>query len=377
MSDIGTAHGSEWTAREIVQQPQVWLDVAALLARERARLDAFLGPLLARPNLRVVLAGAGTSAHVGECLVLALAAHLGRRVDAIATTDIVAGPGRYFVRAEPTLLVSFARSGSSPESLAAIVLAEQALDEVHHLVITCNAQGELAQRMQSAGNACVLILPNAAHDRAFAMTSSFTGMLLTAAQAFGLVTSERVAQLSRATSAAMPHIDALAAELAARRFERVVYLGSHELQALAAESALKTLELTDGRTVALAESVLGFRHGPKTVVNERTLVVLFISNDAYTRSYDLDLLRELRTDARASDILAVGAAPDAQLRFEGLSDVSDLELILPNVVLAQVLALRLSLEHGLTPDTPNAAGVVNRVVQGVTIHPWNEHVPRS
>ena len=30
-----------------------------------------------------------------------------------------------------------------------------------------------------------------------------------------------------------------------------------------------------------------------------------------------------------------------------------------------------SLALGLTPDRPDPAGTVNRVVQGVTIHPWN------
>lgn len=40
------AHGATWTAREIAQQPTVWLDVAQLVARERLRLDTFLAPLL-------------------------------------------------------------------------------------------------------------------------------------------------------------------------------------------------------------------------------------------------------------------------------------------------------------------------------------------
>jgi len=173
----------------------------------------------------------------------------------------------------------------------------------------------------------------------------------------------------------MPRIEAMAGELAAKRFERVVFLGSNELQSLAAEAALKTLELTDGRVVAMSQSVLGFRHGPKTVVNDRTLVVVFTSNEDYARAYDFDLLRELRRDARAGQIVAVGAVRDGavleqQIGLEGLHDASDLELVLPCVVFAQVLALRQSLAHGLTPDNPNAAGVVSRVVQGVTIHPW-------
>ena len=375
MSGNGKANGGNWTAREIAQQPQVWLEVDALVTRESPRLDAFLAPLLANTDLRVVLTGAGTSAYIGACLAPAVGRRIGRRVDAVATTDIVSGPGRYLTRSEPTLLVSFARSGGSPESLAAIELAEQAVADVHHLVITCNAAGALAQRMSAAPNACVLVLPDATHDRAFAMTSSFTGMVLAGAQAFGLLAPGRVALLSRAATSAMTRIETLADELAGQRFERAVFLGSNELQSLAAEAALKTLELTDGRIVAMSQSVLGFRHGPKTVVNDRTLIVVFTSNEDYARAYDFDLLRELRRDARAGQIVAVGAVRDGavldqQIGFEGLHDATDLELVLPCVVFAQVLALRQSLAHGLTPDNPNAAGVVSRVVQGVTIHPW-------
>ena len=84
------------------------------------------------------------------------------------------------------------------------------------------------------------------------------------------------------------------AALAHRRFGRVAYLGSGPLQSLAREAALKLLELTDGALVTMFESTLGFRHGPKTVVNADTLVVVFASNDPLTRAYDRDLIEELR-----------------------------------------------------------------------------------
>jgi tagatose-6-phosphate ketose/aldose isomerase len=364
--------GGELTAREIAQQPDVWLEVGALVNRERERLGAFLAPLLANPRIRVVLTGAGTSSYIGACLAPSLSQHLGRRVEAVATTDLVSGPHLYLQRDVPTLLVSFARSGGSPESVAAIDLAQQALDDVHHLVITCNAEGDLARQMAGAANACVLVLPDSTHDRAFAMTSSFTSMVLSAALIFGAIARERVPSLARACAVALPLLQASAGDLAARRFERAVFLGSNGLQGLAAEGALKMLELTDGRTVALAQSVLGFRHGPKTIVTDRTLIIVFVSNDAYTRAYDLDLLDELRRDARAGAIVAVGAGPmgDARLELAGMSGATDLELALLDVVFAQCLGLRQSLQFGLAPDNPNVAGVVSRVVKGVRIHPW-------
>jgi tagatose-6-phosphate ketose/aldose isomerase len=375
MSAEMKTNGGEWTAREIAQQPAVWLEVADLVAHERVRFDAFLAPLLGDANTRIVLTGAGTSSFIGGCLAPAIARHLGRRVDSIATTDLVSGPQLYLQRDVPTLLVSFARSGSSPESVAAVEVAERALEKVFHLVITCNAAGALAQRMTPARNACVLVLPDATNDRAFAMTSSFTSMVLVAALAFGVIPASRVGALARAADAALPRAQVLATTLAAQSFERVVYLGSNALQSLAAEAALKMLELTDGRTVAVSQSVLGFRHGPKTIVNARTLVVVFVSNDPYTRAYDRDLLEELSREARAGAIVAVGAEPGSgnhqSLELTGTRDFSDLELTLIDVLPAQAYGLAQSLRFGLTPDNPNVSGVVSRVVKGVTIHPWS------
>ena len=371
--------GATWTAREIAQQPHVWLQVAQQIEAGRAKLDALLSPLFAQPALRIVLTGAGTSAFIGNCLAPALSAHLQRRVDAMPTTDIVSAPASYLADDVPTLLVSFARSGNSPESLATIELAERALSVVHHLIITCNAEGTLAKRAGQLRSALSLVLPDATNDRSFAMTSSFSSMLLAAAVAFGLLPQQRVESLSRAAAQLLDRAWPLAQRLASRNFHRVVYLGSRELRGLAAEAALKLLELSDGRVVALCESTLGFRHGPKTVIDERTLVVLMLSNDPYTRAFDLDLLRELRRDGRAGTILALGApkASDSEdvragehLELTDMSDASDLEIALLAVVVAQTYALIQSLALGLTPDRPNASGVVNRVVQGVIIHPW-------
>jgi tagatose-6-phosphate ketose/aldose isomerase len=378
------ARGAAWTAREIAQQPAVWVQVAELIELERTRLRTFLDPILCNVDLRIVLSGAGTSAFVGDCLAPSLASHLGRRTDAIATTDIVSGPHLQLRGDVPTLLVSFARSGNSPESTAAVDLAEQSVPGVHHLIVTCNPEGELASRARSLRSAQVLLLPDATNDRGFAMTSSFTSMVLAAGLVFGVIRAEQVAALAHAAQSLLPRAWLLAQKLVTREFQRVVYLGSNELTGLACEAALKLLELTDGQTVALAQSSLGFRHGPKTFINNRTLVVVMLSNDDYTRAYDLDLLAELQRDARAAQVVALTGRADApgqgeELLLGEIPEARDIEMALLHILPAQAFALLQSLALGLTPDRPNAAGVVNRVVQGVTIHPWRgkrDDVPR-
>jgi tagatose-6-phosphate ketose/aldose isomerase len=369
--------GAGWTTREILQQPRVWTQVLELVTRRAQVVRGFLRPLLGRPDLRVVLTGAGTSAFIGECIAPAIASRWNRRVEAVATTDLVACPGNWLLPRVPTLLVSFARSGNSPESLAAIELAQQSLPQCHHLIVTCSAEGALYRRAGQWQNAYVVLLPDDTNDRGFAMTSSFSAMLLAAALILEAIPADAalLAALIAAAEQVLQHWPARIRSLIQAQFERVVYLGAGELKGLAREAALKLLELTDGRMVAVSDTPLGFRHGPKTVVNRRTLVVLFVGNDPYSRQYDLDLLRELRADAIAARVVAVTAQPDPGVAhpddflIPALMPVADVALCLPFVVFAQCFALLQSLALGIRPDNPNAAGTVSRVVRGVSIYP--------
>lgn len=376
MSDLlsvapAAAGGAEpWTRREILQQPETLRATQALLAVERAAIEGFLAPLLAKPDLRIVLAGAGTSAFIGECLAAWLGRTTGRCVEAVATTDIVSAPDLYLRADAPTLLVSFGRSGNSPESLAAIDLVDTRVTEAHHLIITCNADGALARRR--GDDTYVVVLPEATHDRGFAMTSSFSAMTFAALAIFsGIDTlAGRIEPIVRAVGEVLADAEPRMAALAARGFRRVVYLGSGPFQGLAREAALKLLELTDGGIATMFDTTLGFRHGPKTFINDDTLVMVFVSNDPLTRAYDGDMIEELRADGVAGAVLALSAQGEIgdTIAVRGLDRAADTDLLFPYIVPAQLFALHASLDRGLTPDTPNAAGTVNRVVQGVRIH---------
>ncbi len=368
--------GALWTAREIAQQPESWIRTQELVHRHAEPIAGFLAPLLARTDLRIILTGAGSSAFIGECLAPLLMQKLGRRVEAIATTDLLSGPHQYLQRDVPTLLVSFGRSGGSPESVAVVDLAEGLLRECHQLVFTCNGQGTLYQRSRERRNSLAILLPPETHDQGFAMTSSFTAMMLAASLVFHALENPAagVAGIARGTREVLERHNATLRTLAAEGFSRVVYLGSNGFKGLAREAALKLLELTDGKVVGAFDSPLGFRHGPKTIVTGDTLLFVFMSNDPYTRHYDLDLLRELRSDALAGRVIAVTAqVHDAVTRGEHLhvphlADAPDAELYFPYIVCGQLYAFHRSLSVGNTPDQPSNSGTVSRVVSGVTIH---------
>ena len=252
-------------------------------------------------------------------------------------------------------------------------LAESMVREVRHLVVLCNAEGELGKL--AVAHAMTVLLPPETHDTSFAMTSSFSCMMYAVVAALlptGTMDS-RIKAIANATDRsiheALPVLDALALE----QHERVVYLGSGVLQGLAREAALKLGELTNGAVATCFDSPLGFRHGPKTFVNARTLVVVFVSNDPLTRRYDLDLVDELRRDGCAGRIIEVTAQPRTEagtgsIAVPDMTTAADLDLLWPYIAIAQTYAFFTSRAMGVTPDNPNPAGIVNRVVQGVRLH---------
>src|SRR5450830_1477038 len=138
--DIGGLH----TAEEIAHQPAIWRALAGILRKEQASLAAFLGDTLSNPQQRVILTGAGSSAYVGEIIADEINAAWPCQVRALSTTSLLTHPALYLERSAPTLVVSFARSGNSPESTAAVQLVRDMVPTARFLNITCNADGALA-----------------------------------------------------------------------------------------------------------------------------------------------------------------------------------------------------------------------------------------
>lgn len=352
-----TALARHATWREIQSQPAIWrewgksLDVADL-RRWIAGLDVE----------EVWFCGAGSSAYIGEIVVAALEGQGGPRLRAVATTDLVSRPTTYLSGRKP-LVVSFGRSGNSTESLGTLDALDALAPDAPRLNITCNRTSALATRA-TPGRA--ILLPDATHDAGFAMTSSFSTMLLTALAVFDLsVTPEAVLggieTLSSHLDRLLPLFQSFAG--AARLPERVVFTGTGPLAFAARESALKVMELSAGQIPALWDSSLGFRHGPKSFVRGKTDIWVFTSADPHAARYDADLVSELRGQFPQSRVTSVGPGGDLDVPTGGWG------MILP-VVLAQILAVVWSEALGLSVDDPFAGlGTLSRVVSGVRLYP--------
>lgn len=352
-----------WTAREIAQQPDCWSKVIDIVNGQRTQIDEWLEPILAQSNLRIILTGAGTSAYVGETLAPALTKALGRVVEAISTTNLVSNPDMYFLKDTPTLLISYARSGNSPESMAACALADQLLDMPYQLAITCNRDSKLATYAANSDKAFCMFMPEETLDQSFAMTSSFTSMIMATLCIFTPDENQQKAMITASRSLLSQASVSNIKNEAEKSFSRIVFLGSGPLLGMATEARLKMLELTMGQVGSYVESPLGFRHGPKVVITADTMIVMLNSNDEYCKKYDEDLVRELSGDKQTEMIICLG-----DLLKDGDDILDDIWASVPYIVFGQILSFYKSLHLGLAPDNPCPSGEVNRVVQGVTIH---------
>ena len=361
-----------------MQQPSCWLKEYEVLLSEKANIQAFLAKYLT-PETDIVLTGAGTSAFIGDAIAPVLRGAW-KNVRAVATTDIVTNAADYLDADKPLLLISFARSGNSPESVATVNLANKVCKNVAHIFITCNKNGHLAQSA-NAENILSLLLPEETDDKSLAMTSSFSTMLLTCLMLSKIDTIENEKEAVAATAAnAQVVLDEYAAKIqaiAARPFERGVFLGSGPMKGIAEECHLKLQELTDGGVVCKFDTFLGFRHGPKAVVNEKSIVVYLMQDKEDIQRYERDLVKQVSGNNKlvAQVIVTTGARvniegveEDLQVVMPNGSDKTSVYGILPYVVVGQLLGFHTSIAHGLCPDTPSVSGNIHRVVEGVIIY---------
>lgn len=361
------------TYSEIFSQGEKWLKVYELYEERKADIEDFLEKI--GQDVRIIFTGAGTSEYVGNIAGEYLKNNTSYHFESIATTDLVSAPYLHYKKDQKTLLISFARSGNSPESLAAVELGEKLVDDFYNLAITCAPDGKLALKLQDDEKAYVFIEPEGTNDKGFAMTSSFSCMLLTSLLIFDDRDDKKelVNELANTADKILEDADKIE-DLVNFDFDRIIYLGSGPLYKLSNEARLKVLELTAGDVASLYESSMGFRHGPKSFVNDKTLIVSFISSNEYTRDYDLDILHETAADKIAPKLIAVAnthiEGAFEKLVYENNVD-NDAYLALPYVVIAQLISLITSLRVGNTPDNPSKTGTVNRVVKGVTIHDYN------
>ena len=376
--------GLLYTPAEIAQQPDTWESTFSLFKKHRAALADFLKnvglDIDSRPRPTIFLVGAGTSDYVGRCLAQLLRRLWNCEVAVVPSTSLLTHADQWLIPGQRYLWISFSRSGDSPESVSVVEKALERHPDIHHIIVSCNAQGRMVRCVAGQRQAFTVVLDEAVNDRGLAMTSSFSNMVVFGqcmAHIHELAQYEgTLRRLVEAGRSFLPRAAAAAAALAPEPYERVCFLGSGALEGAAVESALKVLELTAGRVLSMSASPLGLRHGPMAALDKTTLLVAFLSTDDGVVPYERDLLQELMRKQVVKTQIVVGG--HHELSSDGFAEQyisPDVRTAVPDdcrppvdILFGQLLGLFFSLRCNLLPDRPSPNGVISRVVENVRIY---------
>ncbi len=373
LEELGAVH----TANEINAQPDLWMEIYGQITADREKIGSYISGSLPGTS-RIILTGAGTSAFIGLSLAPLFNRSFKVHTDSVATTDLLSYPENYFNDNESIILVSFARSGNSPESTAVTELADKLCKRCIHLIITCDGKGRLAN-YQTQSEKLVILLPPSSNDKGLAMTGSYSGMLLCGILIARLneidSLGKQIRMLHDYGKKILSDYSEKIRKIASVDFKRAVFLGSGPFFGTATESHLKLQELTDGIIICKNETYLGFRHGPKAVTDENTLVVFIFSNNPYVWQYERDLVLSMKKGRKPLCTIGVFETAADGLEFDlgiSLSDsgnhLDEIFLTVCNVIPAQLLGYFKSLALGLRPDNPSKSGAISRVVEDVNIY---------
>jgi tagatose-6-phosphate ketose/aldose isomerase len=364
------------TLREILQQPATWKGTAAAMIARGPEFECLLNEACVQDRgAAIVLTGSGSSSFAADCLVLPLQMSLAVQVQSFSSGTLLTHLHSAIRPEVPGLVVSFARSGDSPESVGVLDLFLADRPAYRHLIITCCRQGHLAVKYRDESRVTTVVLDDLTCDRSLVMTSSFTNMVL-AGRFLGLhgalqTYSTRVEALSGAGRFALATHTQTLASAASLGFRSVVYLASGCRLGAAREAALKMMEMTGGHVRTFAETYLGLRHGPMCAIHDDTLVICFLSSDVITRGYEVDVLRELIRKQLGGGKIVVGedVPPDVlkdgdiAVEVPGMKSIGDDDLSVLDVLVGQLLAFFRCIRMGLRPDSPSGNNVIGRVVE--------------
>lgn len=363
------------TLTEILQQPATWRTTAQQMSTAMDSLSSVMQGVKT-----IILTGSGSSEYAGECARPQLQRRACATVQTIGSGTLLTDGTDLLSSERPALMISFARSGDSPESVGALRKTMQADPSIRQLVLTCNAHGQLAKLATSDDRIHAVVLDERTNDRSLVMTSSFTNMVL-AALSLGWLDrgDEYTAFADNLSAAAASLLASCFTELPAvarQPFHRAFFLADASVFGAAREAALKMTEMTAGRVMTAAETYLGLRHGPMSAVDPATLIVCFLSSDSTRRSYESDLIAELNAKNLGMRKVIVGSGVSASLLREGdlaishpgFATAGDDGCAILHVLVGQVLAFYRCMHEGLKPDAPSATGVINRVVQKFRLH---------
>jgi glucosamine--fructose-6-phosphate aminotransferase (isomerizing) len=328
-------NAGQYTYTEIMSQPEAWLDTLDKLDHHSHELKV----LLAKNYQQVIFTGCGSTYYLALAAAALYQKTTGIVAKGLPASEIWLYPEYSLNKQHKTLLVAISRSGTTTETLKAVEYVKQSGADV--LTLSC-----YPTTLSTLGHVNV-ILP-AGQEQSIAQTRAFSVLYL-ATVALCLITREESLKTLEPLSASCRSLLSTHASRAKKlggnlEFDRFYFLGSGPRYGLACELSLKMKEMTLSHSEPF--HFMEFRHGPKSMVNEKTLMIGLLSETYYTQ--EQAVLNEMKN--QGAHILSLGERR-AELSFHsGVTEDYRNVLYLPVV---QLLAFERSIAKGLNPDKPN------------------------
>jgi len=326
--------------KEMHEQPGMLSEIAA----ESPEQSIALAKLLNNAS-RVYMVGSGTSGHAARAASYIFTHVAGRLINWGIASEI---DHRIDVMPRDGIFVALSQSG---ETMDLLEVVKKAKDRGLKILALVNVVGSSLWRM-----ADIAIPIGAGPEKAVASTKAFIAkiahLLLIASAMNGRVKEGQrvVAQAAKAArevcaGASTDRLRTLAKRL--KNHEHIFVIGRGISYSTALESALKIKEISYIHAEGVAAGEL--KHGPLALVTKGTPCIVFAPNDAH---YPSTLANAMEMKARGGYIIGISHKNDEV--FDAYIPVADIgeATIIPNVMVAQLLAYYLTLERGYDPDMP-------------------------
>lgn len=292
----------------------------------RAALDQKVPLLKART---IVLTGCGTSYYIAQALACAYNAQ-GQQAIAVPGAEWARRPEYSLADFSDILVVGLSRSGTTTETVQAIEASRAKGWKT--FAISCE-EGSAILRAAEAG----LYLPTH-RSEGIVMSVSASLMLLAGLRLGGIALGDKVIA---AAQSGLARMDAGVKVLLQGR-SHFVYLGAGMNYGIATEGCLKLQEMS----ISFSQSFhpLEYRHGPISLIDERSLVVILYTEGAEAEE------AKVAADVQAKGARVIGINGPGDLRIDlGVTGAAAALAVLPAL---QIMGEQVALLKGINTEAP-------------------------
>ncbi|MFJ8518584.1 SIS domain-containing protein [Lysinibacillus xylanilyticus] len=295
----------------------------------------------------VLFTGCGTSFYLAIAAARYYQSATGEVAVAVPASELFLHTDTHILSSKKYNIIGISRSGTTSEIIMALEHLNGS-ENIRTMAVTCNGDTPMAEVANE------VIALNDISEKSVVMTQSFSNMLY-ALQLYAAKISQRVElmnQLEKIPALVKTalgngeQLKQVTEDLAKKRF---IFLGSGAYNGLAKEATLKLKEMT--QTECESYSNLEFRHGPISIVDEATVVILFTQKE--TKDFDQALIKDIQKLGGFVGVIGIASADlEADLIIRLSEEIDDLNRLVEVVPYFQLLAYQRAIFKGYDPDKP-------------------------